>query len=657
MATAFLEVMDRCHPARLYLIKMNVIGFLKPFIPCCILVSGMVTQAVGDSAFANTASPDLVMPRKPDGDGSIKISGELKQWHKVTLTLDGPFAHELDNAPNPFTDYDLRVTFTHESGKAKYGVPGFFAADGDAANTSADSGTKWRVNFTPDLTGKWNYAVSFLTAKMIVSGSTDSVGRVQPLHEKTGSFTIAASDKQAPDFRSKGRLEYVGKHYLQFAGTKEYFIKAGADAPETFLAYVDFDNTIAGKPKVPLKTWAPHLQDWKSGDPTWKDGKGKGIIGAINYLSSKGANAFSFLTYNAGGDGDNVWPFVRRDDSLHYDCSKLDQWTVVFDHAQKLGLYLHFKTQETENDDSNGPGAAQSLDAGQLGPERKLYYRELVARFGHELALNWNFGEENSQTPEQQRAEIAYVASIDPYQHLRVIHTFPPQQEKVYSKLIGRQSMLTGVSLQNEWNQAHQRTFKWVTESSKSGRPWVVANDEQGSAGEGVPPDPGYQGFKGKVGKGKDVYDLNDIRKHTLWGTLMAGGQGVEYYFGYKLPQNDLLCEDYRSREKSWEYAGIAVRFFQHNQIPIQDMTCRDELIGNDKHDNSKYCLAKEGEIYLVYLPDGGSTDIELPAGNFSISWFNPRTGDDKPAAPLNGHTIQAPDQEDWLAIIRKAQP
>ena len=57
----------------------------------------------------------------------------------------------------------------------------------------------------------------------------------------------------------------------------------------------------------------------------------------MNYLASKGVNAMSFLTYNAGGDGDNVWPFVASDDKLHYDVSKLDQWQIVFDHAQQKG--------------------------------------------------------------------------------------------------------------------------------------------------------------------------------------------------------------------------------------------------------------------------------------------------------------------------------
>src|SRR2546423_1298398 len=161
-------------------------------------------------------------------------------------------------------------------------------------------------------------------------------------------------------------------------------MKSGPARPEPQLGYRDFDNPCTLK--SPRKSYTPHLRDWKQGDPTWKDGKGKGLIGAINYLFSKGVSSISFLTYNAGGDGDNVWPFVNRNDKFHYDCSKLDQWQIVFDHAQHKGLYLHFKLQETENDDNrNGPRVTrvpESLDGGDLGIERKLYLREIIARFG-----------------------------------------------------------------------------------------------------------------------------------------------------------------------------------------------------------------------------------------------------------------------------------
>ena len=353
---------------------------MKITLPSISLAGGLVICAMIFSPFPGTAAVG----------GEATISGELQQWHKVTLALNGPHARETDNHPNPFIDYRMTVRFTHESGEPRYSVPGYFSADGNAANTSAAAGNRWRAHLSPDKPGRWDYHVSFLKGKNVAVEKDTSATRLAACDGITGSFEVAPSDKIGRDFRGKGRLEYVGKHYLRFAGSAEYFLKAGADAPETLLAYQDFDGTVARKKAVPLKSWEPHVKDWREGDPTWKGDRGKGLIGALNYLSGKGGNAFSFLTYNAGGDGDNVWPLVGRDDKLHYDCSKLDQWCVVFDHATARGLCLHFKLQETENDDhrqgkklANVPTA---LDGGRLGSERKLYCRELIARFGHELA-------------------------------------------------------------------------------------------------------------------------------------------------------------------------------------------------------------------------------------------------------------------------------
>ena len=105
---------------------------------------------------ATAKAPDLQQPRQPAGDGSIVVSGELKQWHKVTLTLDGPFARERDTKPNPFRDVMINVTFTHESGSPRYFVPLYFAADGEAARTGAQEGTKWRAHLSPDKPGRWD---------------------------------------------------------------------------------------------------------------------------------------------------------------------------------------------------------------------------------------------------------------------------------------------------------------------------------------------------------------------------------------------------------------------------------------------------------------------------------------------------------------------
>lgn len=618
-------------------------------------------------ALAKIQREQLFRPvaRQTPGDASVRIAGELRQWHKVTLNLAGPFAAETDTAPNPFTSYRFDVTFTHESGAPSYVVPGYFAADGKAAETSATAGTAWRAHLSPDKTGKWNYRVSFTAGPNAATSGNGSA--VAPYDGKTGSFVIGATDKTDTDFRAGGRLTYNGSHYLIHAGTGQPFLKAGADAPETLLAYADFDDTLALKKEVPLKTYAPHLADWRAGDPTWQGGKGKGLIGALNYLGAKGANAVSFLTYNAAGDGDNIWPFVARDEKFHYDCSRLDQWAIVFDHAQARGVFLHFKLQENENDDDRigpqgKPGRVpESLDGGACGPERRLYLREMIARFGHHLALNWNLGEENTQSPDEQRAMAKFIHDTDPYHHLIVIHSFPSQQDKVYEALIGNQSLLTGASAQNSWKTAHQHTLQWVRASAAAGRPWVVCNDEQNPANQGVPPDPGYKGFAGLNKAEKPVgYDIHDIRQATLWGTFMAGGAGVEYYFGYQLPENDLLLEDFRSRDQSWDYCRIALGFFRDQKIPLEKMTNTDELIGNPAHDNSVYCLAQPGQLYLVYLPKGGTKTLDLTAaaGDFSLSWFNPRDGGPLTAAtPATGGaklTLTAPSTDDWLAIIRR---
>ena len=88
--------------------------------------------------------------------------------------------------------------------------------------------------------------------------------------------------------------------------------------------------------------------------------------------------------------------------------------------------------------------------------------------------------------------------------------------------MLGNNSKLTGVSLQNEWNEVFECTKHWVDASTNAGTKWVVANDEQGHAQLGVPHDD-YTGTPNK----------ESIRQETLWGNIMAGGAGVMYYFGY----------------------------------------------------------------------------------------------------------------------------
>ncbi len=557
------------------------------------------------------------------GYSQTTVSGDFQKWHTVTILFDGPNTSEND-AVNPFLDYRLNVTFTSASGNT-FVVPGFYAADGNAAETSASSGNKWAVRFTPNETGNWTYNVSFRTASNIAVILNPDFGTPTSFDGESGSFNIAASNKSAPDNRAKGRLNYVGKRYLQFEETGKYFLKAGSDSPENLLAYSDFDNTTNSK------TWSPHNSDWNSGDPTWKGNNGRELIGAVNYLSEMGMNAFSFLTMNVIGDGNDVWPWAATNSNslngatgsdvnnrLRYDVSKLAQWEILFSHADAKGMFLHFKTQETEND--------QLLDGGELGTQRKLYYRELIARFGHHLALNWNLGEENDLYDElgdvdgtRIKAYAAYVNALDPYDHHIVIHSYPWAHENLYPPLLGTGNRFTGASMQIGIVAIHRDIKRWILESKNAGKPWVVTNDEQGSAQRGVTADESYSGNKGNQDDNRD-----EVRHEVLWGTLMAGGGGVEYYFGYNTGETDLTAEDFRSRRTKWEDAKYALDFFDAH-VPFWEMETNDQLTS----ERDDFCLANPGVRYLIYLPEGGSTNLNLSAGTgtFTVKWFDPRNG------------------------------
>src|SRR5687768_17201395 len=136
----------------------------------------------------------LLFPIVSLATAQVNVQGELRRWHRVTLTFTGPQTSE-DTYPNPFRDYRLDVTFKHErSGKTRV-VPGFYAVDGNAAESSAVSGDKWRVYFAPDEQGEWTYAVSFRTGKDVAIEAAGS-GTPLPPDGTRGTLKIGASNKK-----------------------------------------------------------------------------------------------------------------------------------------------------------------------------------------------------------------------------------------------------------------------------------------------------------------------------------------------------------------------------------------------------------------------------------------------------------------------------
>ena len=106
------------------------------------------------------------------------------------------------------------------------------------------------------------------------------------------------------------------------------------------------------------------------------------------------------------------------------------------------------------------------------------------------------------------------------------------------------------------------------------------------------------------------------------------------------------------------DQTGTAIDFF-HLYLPFTEMTNADGITKTTED----YCLAKAGEIYAIYLPEGGTTEILLDPGTYDIKWFNPRSGGDLMTGTTEKVTgigfvrIGFPPEgpgKDWVCLIRK---
>jgi len=582
-----------------------------------------------------------------------------QQWHTITFPFEGPDASET-GTNNPFLNYRLTAEFSN--GEENIKVRGFYAADGNAAETSASSGPIWQVRFTPNKTGKWTYKVQLQQGDSIALKDDNIAGETIRISNETGVFEVIPSDKEGADFRAHGRL-VNHKGYFRFEDSEKYWLKGGADSPENLLAYEDFDGTYRmqsandegeAKTNDTIHSYAPHIEDWQAGDPTWKNGKGKGLIGALNYLASKQMNVAYFLTMNIKGDGKDVWPYASPDDFTRFDVSKLAQWEIVFEHMQSKGILLHMVIQETENE--------TMLDDGDTGPMRQLYLREMIARFGHHLGMNFNLGEENgyaaftpiSQNDAQRKAMTSFITKIDPYNHPILLHTHShePHRTNVLDSIVGFKE-LDGLSLQVDKREGAAEVMEtWKTKARNSRHEWMITMDEIGMWHTGAQADsltPNHDSLRGQV----------------LWGTLLSGGAGVEWYFGANNYYHDLNTEDWRSRDRLWELTGYALDFFQQH-LPYWKMQPNHELVNAQ----GSYCYQKSGEVYAIYLPEDHQSvisnskvitiNLEATQKIFRLQWFNPLMGGNLKEGAIK--TIQGGGRaslgpppianQDWVALL-----
>lgn len=226
-------------------------------------------------------------------------------------------------------------------------------------------------------------------------------------------------------------------------------------------------------------------------------------------------------------------------------------------------------------------------------------------------------------------------------------HSTAEDKEHLLPPLLGFQP-LDGLSFQvNDRTRVNQELALWREKARAAGNDWLITMDEIG------------EWHTGALNDFQDS-DHDTLRRYALWGSLLAGGAGVEWYFGGKQPNNDLTSEDWRYRHNLWRQTKIAIDFFQEN-VPFWDMKPVQHLLTNKQ----AYGFAKVGEVYLIYLPAGMATQIDLgqSALGYSVRWFDPKQGGEFQQLGLTSlkglgmNTLQAPknkSDKDWVILLQR---
>ena len=573
-------------------------------LPVQLVVSDGITERDADFGFVNV-----------EGSGGT-VSGSGMVWHPVTVDFAGPTMNELATAPNPFLDYRLNVTMTRPDGSTLL-VPGFFDGDGNGGS----AGNVWRTRFTPDAPGVWTYSASFRIGEGIATSLDANAGSATSFNGAHGSFGVMARDQHARGFLSKGRLDYVDDYYLKHKGSDEFFVKTGTNSPENFMGYKGFDDVQDSGGVGIIHEFAPHIGDWNQGDPLFASNStgidSKGIIGALNYLGEQGVNSMYFLPMNMGGDGQETTPFVGYDNTsfnkTHYDISRLHQWNQVLNHAQEQGILLQFVLAETEWANEHW------LDDGAMGTERKLFFRELVARFGYINGVKWNLCEENDYPISVLREMATYMKAIDYSRHPVAVHTHP-NDLSLYVELVG-DPLFDAASIQYAPTLADNVTQQVRQMSKVSGRKWVIDMDENGTW------DVGANGS-----------NSDQMRCQVLYDVLLSNG-GIEWYAGYhNLPLGgDVKMENFRTRESLFRFSRIAREFLEEH-VDFHLLNPADHLVSaaNEQFGGAEV-MARQNQDIVIFLPDASSTptiDLSSYPGTFRVRWFDPRTGDEVAQGP-----------------------
>ena len=168
----------------------------------------------------------------------------------------------------------------------------------------------------------------------------------------------------------------------------------------------------------------------------------------------------------------------------------------------------------------------------------------------------------------------------------------------------------------------------------------------------------GYEYLRGHPTEKKQVHHTDKVRR-SAWRIVCAGGYfaaGFHGTIGHSDSWNRIDAPNHYTfivkDEGAAAQLGLLYDFFA--SLPFWRMQPFDGVTPE-----TAVALAEPGQVYVVYLPHGGETTVDLSDAKSPLTarWFNPRDG--KWAEPFevagSGRvTFQAPDVFDWVLHLSR---
>jgi hypothetical protein len=518
----------------------------------------------------------------------------------VVVAKWGRFEHSFKSSlvySNALQDISLRVVFTSPLGETNE-VDGFW-----------DGGKTWRVRFSPDQPGRWKFRTAC------------SDGANSGLHNQSGELLCTAA-MGLTRFERHGQVRVARDHrHFEHADGTPFFWLA--------------DTIWNGARSAELKDW-----EFYAGI------RASQRFSVAQWAAAPGEDTMDQSAYSGFPERIAINPdFFKR----------LDAKLEVLTQAGILSAIAPMLELQSEK------GAAVPLPDDQA----ELLVRYVVARWGTEPVAWLVAVEGDSAGKNVGRWKRIGQAVFGSRAHAPVI-LFPGQTQWLFDEfrdekwvdVFGYQSVTGATDDALKWTFTGPFAAEWKKEPIRPLIPFAPCEN-------------------GVVGQSGNRFGSDEVRHAVYWSLLLAppagvsyGGQGVVNWDPAVGPKDE---QTGASDLPMWRKALFmpAAKQMLHlarfmNSIDFWKLRPEQKAValqpGQQSPGRSIITAGTEDHtLSVVYVPEERTLDLfmdGLPRSP-TISWFNPRTGEDSPAvAVVGGRSCQfpTPNPGDWLLVTKAAK-